>query len=77
MKRLCLALAALVFAGAGSVLANDAVVRTHTLEVKERLQHLELIEVTAEKPANPNAEPLEEELQAILEEAERAERAAK
>ena len=77
MKRLCLALAALVFVGAGSALANDAVVRTQTLQVKERLQHLELIEVTAEKAANPDAEPLDAELQAILEEAEQAERAQK
>jgi hypothetical protein len=49
------------------------VVRTQNLEVKERLQHLERIDVTAEKPANPDAEPLDDELLAILEEVHRVE----
>jgi len=60
---------AALMAAAVSVSADDAVVRTHNLEVKERLQYLELINVTSEKPANPHAEPLDEELLAILEEA--------
>ena len=73
MKRLCMALAGGVLLAAGSAMADDAVVRTTNLEVKERLQHIERIDVTAEKPANPDAEPLDEELLAILEEAERLE----
>src|SRR5690606_34921646 len=74
MNRLCMIVAGLVLLGAGSAWADDAsVVRTHSLEVKERLQHLELIEVTAEKPANPDAEPLDEELLEILQDAERDE----
>jgi hypothetical protein len=71
MKRLIPALAgaALLAAGAGAS-ADDAVVRTHSLEVKERLQYLERIDVTSEKPANPDAEPLDAELLIILEEVE-------
>jgi hypothetical protein len=60
--------AALLAIAAASV-ASDPVVRTHSLEVAERLQYLELINVTSEKPANPHAEALDEELLAILEEA--------
>ncbi|MFU8813942.1 MAG: hypothetical protein ACNA7W_01265 [Pseudomonadales bacterium] len=61
---------ALLMAGAAGAIADDAgIVRTHNLEVKERLQHLELINVTSEKPTNPQAEPLDDELLAILEEA--------
>ncbi|MGH8166479.1 MAG: hypothetical protein ACREQ1_04530 [Woeseiaceae bacterium] len=74
MKKLCMALAGVTFVAAGGALANDAPVHTKSLEVKERLQHLELIDVTAEKPANPDAERLDDELAAILEEAERAEK---
>jgi hypothetical protein len=54
---------------AAAAVANDSVVRTHTLEVVERLQYLELINVTSDKPVNPHAEVLDEELLAILEEA--------
>jgi hypothetical protein len=59
--------AALLTVAAAAV--ADEAVRTHSLEVMERLQHLELINVTTEKPANPHAEALDEELLAILEEA--------
>jgi uncharacterized protein HemX len=73
MKRLTMALAAILLLAAGTALAGDNVVRTQNLEVKERLQHLERIDVTAEKPANPAAEPLDDELLAILEEVHRVE----
>lgn len=75
MKRLCMTLAGAALLAAGSAMADDGqVVRGQHLEVKERLQHLERIDVTAELPANPDAEPLDNELLAILEEAERAEK---
>jgi len=77
MNKLCMALAGTVLLGAGSAMADDAVVRTQNLEVKERLQYIERIDVTAEKPANPDAEPLDEELLAILDEADRVERTVK
>jgi hypothetical protein len=73
MKRLTMALAAILLLAAGTALADDNVVRTQNLEVKERLQHLERIDVTAEKPANPDAEALDDELLAILEEVDRVE----
>jgi hypothetical protein len=71
----------LLLAGTGAALlaaaavagANDPVVRTHNLEVKERLQYIELIKVTSEKPTNPQAEALDAELMAILDEAALAE----
>ena len=77
MNKLCIALAGTVLLGAGSAMADDAVVRTQSLEVKERLQYIERIDVTSEKPANPNAEALDEELLAILDEADRVEKAVK
>jgi len=71
MSKLCTTLAALaVAATAGSAFANGDVVRTHSLEVKERLQYIERIDVTAEKETSPDAEPLDVELLAILEEVE-------
>ena len=73
MKRVCMALAGTLLLAVGSAMADGEVIRTQNLEVKERLQHLERIDVTAEKPVNPDAEPLDDELLAILEEAERAE----
>lgn len=77
MKKLAMSFAGLCLLAAGSALANDAnVVRTHSLEVKERLGHLERIDVTAEKPASPDAEPLDEELQAMLEQIESVEESA-
>lgn len=73
MKKLCLAVAGLWILAAGSALANDAVVRTHNLEVKQRLAHLERIDVTAEKPISADAEALDAELLAILAEVEQVE----
>jgi hypothetical protein len=74
MRRLLLTCSgAALLATAAVAGANDPVVRTHSLEVKERLQYLELINVTSEKPANPQAEALDEELLAILDEADLAE----
>jgi hypothetical protein len=61
--------AALLTAATTAGADDPNVVRTHNLEVKERLQYLELIKVTSEKPANPEAEALDAELLAILEEA--------
>jgi hypothetical protein len=73
MKKLCLAVAGLWILAAGSALANEAVVRTHNLEVKQRLAHLERIDVTAEKPISADAEALDAELLAILAEVEQVE----
>ena len=52
---------------------NEVVVRS--LAVKERLQTIELINVTAEKPAAEHAEPIDALLQEILDEAEALESA--
>ncbi len=74
MNKLCTTLAGLALLAAGSTLADSGdTVRTHSLEVKERLQYLERIDVTSELPTSPNAEPLDDELLAILEEVERIE----
>ncbi|MEQ8485469.1 MAG: hypothetical protein RIB46_14015 [Pseudomonadales bacterium] len=63
--------AATLLALAGAAAADDAgVVRTHNLDVKERLAHLERIDVTSEKPLSDEAEPLDDELLAILEQVE-------
>lgn len=70
MNKLCTTLAALAVLAAGNAFADGDVVRTHSLEVKERLQYIERIDVTAEKEASPDAEPLDVELLAILEEVE-------
>jgi len=43
-----------------------SVVKVYSLDVKERIQNLELINVTAEKPASAEAEQPDPELQAIL-----------
>lgn len=67
-----LASAALLAVGSAVADAGDSV-RTHSLEVKERLQYLERIDVTSELPTSPNAEPLDTELRAILEDVERIE----
>jgi hypothetical protein len=54
--------------------SNDAnVVQTESLEVKERLQVIELINVTAEKEQVADVEPVSEKVAEILEEAERVE----
>ena len=74
MNKLCTTLAGLILLAAGSALADSGeTIRTHSLEVKERLQHLERIDVTSELPTSPDAEPLDAELLAILEAVERIE----
>lgn len=62
--------AAALLALAGAAAADAGAVRTHSLDVKERLAHLERIDVTAEKPLSDEAEPLDDELLAILEQVE-------
>lgn len=52
---------------------SNETVKVYTLSVKERMQNLELINVTAEKPAAEDAEQLDKALQAILEEIEELE----
>lgn len=74
MKTLIFA-AAIAFAGmafTGMTWADNgtSVVKVYSLDVKERIQTLELIDVTAEKPISEEAEPLDAELQAILDDAE-------
>ena len=66
MRKLIMIAATLL---AGSALADTATVKVYSLDVKERVQNLELIDVTAEKTPSADAEALDEELQAILEEA--------
>ena len=64
---LCLA------AGLAAADTNQVVV-VRVMEVKERMQTLELIDVSAEKPQAEEAEPIDGELRAILDEAELLER---
>lgn len=72
MKKL-LVLATLLLSGMAYA-SNDAnVVQTASLEVKERLQVIELINVTAEKAQVEDIEPVSEKVAEILEEAERVE----
>ncbi|MEE8243421.1 MAG: hypothetical protein V3R27_00380 [Pseudomonadales bacterium] len=72
MKKL-LVLATLLLTGMAYA-SNDAnVVQTESLEVKERLQVIELINVTAEKEQVADVEPVSEKIADILEEAERVE----
>jgi len=64
----CLVLCALtlpVWAG-----DHEATVKVYSLAVKDRIQTLELINVTAEKPVAEQAEPLDPELAEVLAEAE-------
>jgi hypothetical protein len=65
-----IAIAALALAGTALADNGTAVIKVYSLDVKERIQNLELIDVTAEKQASPDAEPLDAELAAILDEAE-------
>jgi hypothetical protein len=51
----------------GSAWADSATVKVYSLDVKERVQNLELIDVTAEKSAGADADTLDAELQEILE----------
>lgn len=46
------------------------VVKVYSLDVKERIQTLELIDVTAEKPVSEQAAAPDVELQAILDDVE-------
>ena len=79
MNRLIVTLICLA-AGAAPALATETQsdqreVVVRSLAVKERLQTIELINVTAEKPAVEDAEPIDALLQEILEEAEALEHA--
>ncbi len=69
-KLICVTLA--LFAGAAFADANNQnqTVQGQSLSVKERLQVIELINIAAEKDQVANAELLDAELLAILEEAE-------
>ena len=59
---------------AGIATADEAVVKVYSLSVQERLETLELIDVTAEKaPAETDA-PMDAELAKILNEIEAIER---
>lgn len=49
---------------------NTAVVKVYSLDVQKRIQTLELIDVTAEKQISEEAEALDTELQAIIDDAE-------
>ncbi len=71
MRKLIILAAALLAAAflAKSAWADTATVKIYSLDVKERVQNLELIDVTAEKSAAADAEALDAELQAILDEA--------
>jgi hypothetical protein len=69
MKTLIFA-ATIAFAGMAWSDNGTSVVKVYSLDVKERIQTLELIDVTAEKPISEEAEPLDRELQAILDDAE-------
>ena len=66
MRKLII-LAASLFAA--SAWADTATVKIYSLDVMERVQTLELIDVTAEKSPSASAEALDAELQAILDEA--------
>ena len=70
MKKLIILAATLM---AASAWADTATVKVYSLDVKERVQNLELIDVTAEKSPAADAEALDAELQAILDEALEAE----
>ena len=49
---------------------SGTVVKVYSLDVKERIQTLELINVTAEKPVSEKAAEPDAELQAILDDVE-------
>jgi hypothetical protein len=65
-----LSIAVLCLASGLAAADTNQTVQVYTLDVKERMQNLELINVTAEKPVSEDADPLDESLQAILDEAE-------
>ena len=66
MRKLIILAVSLFAAGA---MADTATVKIYSLDVMERVQNLELIDVTAEKSPAADAEALDAELQAILDEA--------
>ena len=55
---------------------SSAVVKVYSLDVMERIQTLELIDVTAEKTASDEAEAPDAELQAILDDVDALEEPA-
>jgi hypothetical protein len=63
-------IATIVFAGMAWADNATTVVKVYSLDVQERIQTLELIDVTAEKQISEEAEALDNELQAILDDAE-------
>lgn len=65
-----LSIAVLCLASGLAAADTNQTVQVYTLDVKERMQNLELINVTAEKPVSEEADQLDESLQAILDEAE-------
>ncbi|MDP6374738.1 MAG: hypothetical protein QF921_00510 [Pseudomonadales bacterium] len=68
MKKLILIVACIAAGSAFAGESGEVVVRS--LAVKERLQTIELINVTAEKSPTSDAEPISTLLEGILEEAE-------
>ncbi len=68
-------ISAALLALAGAAWADSAVVKVYSLDVMERVQNLELIDITAEKPASDEAAAPEADLQAILDDAEALEKA--
>jgi hypothetical protein len=61
-----LSIAVLCLASGLAAADTNQTVQVYTLDVKERMQNLELINVTAEKPVSEDADPLDESLQAVL-----------
>jgi hypothetical protein len=57
-------------------MADQAVVKVYSLSVQERLENLELIDITAEKTPVQDEVPLDDELADILREVETLEQAA-
>ena len=67
-RTLSLALLAAALGAAGSAWADTAVVKVYSLDVMERIQTLELIDVSAEKPVADDAEAILDEVAALEEE---------
>lgn len=61
---------------AGLAMADEAVVRVYSLSVQERLETLELIDVTAEKAPAENDVAMDAELAEILKDVEALEQAS-
>jgi hypothetical protein len=73
MRTLVMAAGCLI---AGLATADEAVVKVYSLSVQERLETLELIDVTAEKAPAENDAPMDAELAEILNEVEALEQAS-